>query len=388
MTAFWTEAAHQIAETVAKVCTRFDAAYWRRADEDAAFPEEFVAAMASGGFLGVAMPVDAGGAGLGAVEAAAMMQSIAQTGAGFSGASAIHMNIFGPMPVVKHGTAAQRAGILPPLIAGKERCCFAITEPDAGLETPRITTRAEPRAGGGWRISGRKIWTSAAQSATHMLILARTQAYDAARPFFGLSLFYAPLDRSRIEIREIGKMGRAAVDSNMLFIDGLEVGADALIGALDHGFTGLVDGLNPERILIGAEAVGLGRAALTKAAAYARERVVFGRPIGQNQAIQHRLAKCHAELEAANLAVFHAAALYDAGKPCAVEANSAKYLAAEAAFTACEAAVLTHGGMGYAREYDVERYLREVMIARLAPVSAELILSFIAEKALNLPKSY
>lgn len=376
-----------VVEGVERICARFDAAYWRRADETAAFPEDFVKALTEAGYLGIAMPADVGGAGLGATEAAAMMQAIARSGAGFSGASAVHMNIFAPMPIAVFGTDAQKQRFLPALIRGEDRTCFAVTEPDAGLETARIKTQAV-RDGDGYVISGRKIWTSAAQRATRALIVARTTSYDAARPLDGLTLFYAPLDRAHVEIREIHKMGRAAVDSNMLFIDGLRVGADERIGAEGEGFKCLLHGLNPERILIAAEAVGLGRAALARAATYANERVVFGRPIGQNQAIQHPLAQAWARLEAADLMVFRAAALYDSGAACGVEANAAKYLAAEAAFEACETAVLVHGGMGYAREYDVERYMREAMIARIAPVSREMILSFLAEKALGLPKSY
>lgn len=376
-----------IVEGVERICARFDAAYWRKADDTASFPEEFVRELTDAGYLGIAMPVDVGGAGLGATEAAAMMQAIARSGAGFSGASAVHMNIFAPQPIAVFGTEAQKQRFLPPLIRGEDRTCFAVTEPDAGLETARIKTQAV-REGDGYVISGRKIWTSAAQRATRALIVARTSPYDAARPLDGLTLFYAPLDRDRVEIREIHKMGRAAVDSNMLFIDGLRVREDERIGAEGAGFKCLLHGLNPERILIAAEAVGLGRAALAKAAAYANERVVFGRPIGQNQAIQHPLAKAWAQLEAADLMVFKAAALYDSGAPCGMEANAAKYLAAEAAFEACETAVLVHGGMGYAKEYDVERYMREAMIARIAPVSREMILSFLAEKALGLPKSY
>jgi acyl-CoA dehydrogenase len=376
-----------IRDGVQRVCDKFDAAYWRKADADAAYPEAFVSALTDAGFLGIAMPEEVGGAGLGATEAAVMMQTISQSGAGFSGASAVHMNIFAPMPIAVFGTQAQKQTFLPRLIRGVDRCCFGVTEPDAGLETARITTFAR-REGDGYEISGRKIWTSAAQRANRILIVARTSAYDAARPLDGLTLFYAPLDRSRVEIREIHKMGRAAVDSNMLFIDRLIVREDERIGAEGDGFKCLLHGLNPERILIAAEAVGLGRAALAKAAQYARDRVVFGRPIGQNQGIQHPLAKSWAALEAADLMVFKAATLYDAGDPCGLEANAAKYLAAEAAFEACETAVLTHGGMGYAQEFDVERYLREAMIARIAPVSRELILSFIAEKAMGLPKSY
>ncbi len=376
-----------IREGVARICARFDAAWWRAADDEARFPEAFCAALADAGFLGIAMPESVGGSGLGAEEAAVMMQTISASGAGFSGASAVHINIFGPMPIVVFGTDEQRQRFLPPLIRGQERCCFAVTEPDAGLDTARISTTAE-RDGQNYIIRGRKIWTSTAQQASRMLILTRTSPYDAASPLSGLTLFYAPLDRAHVEVREIHKMGRAAVDSNMLFIDGLRVGADDRIGAEGEGFKCLLHGLNPERILIAAEAVGLGRAALAKAAAYARERVVFGRPIGQNQGIQHPLAKAWAALEAADLMVFKAARLYDAGQPCGLEANAAKYLAAEAAFEACETAVLVHGGMGYAREYDVERYFRESLIARIAPVSREMILSFIAEKALDLPRSY
>lgn len=380
-------AAEAVREGVARICARYDAAYWRKADETATFPEDFVRELTEAGFLGIAMPAEVGGAGLGASEAAAMMQTIAQSGAGYSGASAVHMNIFAPLPVAVFGTEAQKRRFLPALINGEDRTCFAVTEPDAGLETARIKTQAV-RDGAGYVISGRKIWTSAAQRATRALIVARTTPYDAARPLDGLTLFYAPLDRAHVEIREIHKMGRAAVDSNMLFIDGLRVSEDERIGKEGDGFKCLLHGLNPERILIAAEAVGLGRAALAKAAAYANERVVFGRPIGQNQAIQHPLAKAWAQLEAADLMVFKAAALYDSGAPCGMEANAAKYLAAEAAFEACETAVLVHGGMGYAREYDVERYMREAMIARIAPVSREMILSFLAEKALGLPKSY
>jgi acyl-CoA dehydrogenase len=376
-----------VVEGVERICAGFDAAYWRKADETSSFPEAFVQSLTEAGYLGIAMPVEVGGAGLGATEAAAMMQAISASGAGFSGASAVHMNIFAPMPIAVFGSEAQKRRFLPALIKGEDRTCFAVTEPDAGLETARIKTQAV-RDGDGYVISGRKIWTSAAQRATRALIVARTSPYDAARPLDGLTLFYAPLDRAHVEIREIHKMGRAAVDSNMLFIDGLRVREDERIGAEGAGFKCLLHGLNPERVLIAAEAIGLGRAALAKAAAYANERVVFGRPIGQNQAIQHPLAKAWAALEAADLMTFKAAALYDAGAPCGVEANAAKYLAAEAAFEACETAVLVHGGMGYAKEYDVERYLREAMIARIAPVSRELILSFIAEKALGLPKSY
>jgi acyl-CoA dehydrogenase len=378
----------QIRDHVRELCAQFGDDYWLARDRDGRFPDELHAALAAAGWLGIAMPVEVGGAGLGITEAALMMQTISASGAGFSGASAVHMNIFGLHPVVVFGTPEQRERFLPPLIAGRERACFAVTEPDAGLDTTRLSTRAE-RSGAGYRLSGRKIWISTAQVANKMLILARTTPREeVAKPTQGLTLFYTDLDRSRVEVREIEKMGRHAVDSNMLFIDGLEVPVADRIGAEGQGFECILHGLNPERILIAAEAVGLGQAALARAARYAGERRVFDRPIGQNQGIQHPLARAWMELEAAQLMVYKAAARYDAGLSCAAEANAAKYLAAEAGHSACETALLTHGGMGYAAEFHVERYLRESYIARIAPVSPQLILCFIAEKVLGLPKSY
>jgi acyl-CoA dehydrogenase len=309
-----------------------------------------------------------------------------------SGASALHMNIFGLNPVVKFGTAEQKRRMLAPLVAGADKACFAVTEPDAGLDTLNLKTRAM-RDGDIYVVSGQKIWISTAQVATKMLLLARTVPSDRPpdRPrkrTEGLSLFYTDLDRRYVEVREIEKMGRKAVDSNALFIDALPVPAADRIGEEGKGFEYILHGMNPERILIAAEAVGLGRAALAKTVGYAKERIVFGRPIGQNQAIQHPLATCWMELEAANLMLFRAAALYDAGAPCAAEANAAKYLAAEAAFKTCETAVMSHGGMGYAKEFHVERYLREALIMRIAPVTPHMILNFIGEKVLGLPRSY
>src|SRR5215472_7009311 len=375
-------------EAVTRLCGRFGDDYWLTKDEQGGFPHEFHQAMAEAGWLGIAMPEAFGGSGLGITEAAVLMQAVAESGAGFSGASAIHMNIFGLHPVVVFGTDEQKRRFLPPLIAGHEKACFAVTEPDAGLDTTRLSTRAV-RQGDRYVISGRKIWTSTAQVAEKMLILARTTPRDAAaKPSLGMTLFYTDLDRSRIEVREIAKMGRMAVDSNLLFIDGLEVPAADRIGEEGRGFQCILHGMNPERILIAAEAVGLGRAAIDRAARYARERVVFGRPIGQNQGIQHPLAERWIELEAAELMVRRAAAAYDAGEEAGAFANAAKYCAGEAGFRACETAVLTHGGMGYAREFHVERYFREIQIARLAPVSPQLILSHIAERVLGLPRSY
>jgi acyl-CoA dehydrogenase len=375
-----------IVDSVGRICDRFDDAYWLARDNDHRFPEEFVKEIATAGFLGIAMPESVGGAGLGVTDAAGMMHRIASSGAAMTGVSAVHVNIFGPHPVAVFGTEEQKQRMLVPLIKGETRCCFGVTEPDAGLDTSAIKTRGE-RRGDVWIVNGRKMWTTTAQSASHILLLMRTSP-KGRKPTDGLSLFYTTLNRKHVEVREIPKMGRHAVDTNMLFIDDLPVPHADLIGEEGKGFDYLLHAFNPERILIAAEAIGIGRDALRRAAAYARERIVFGRPIGQNQAIQHPLAKSWAELEAAWLMTMKAAALYDAGQPCGLEANAAKYLAAEAAYHACETAVMTHGGMGYAREFHVERLFREVLIARIAPVSREMILNFIAEKALGLPKSY
>ncbi len=377
-----------IRTAVERLCADFDDDYWLQRDRDGGFPHDFHAALAQSGWLGIAMAPEYGGAGLGMTEAAIVMQTISASGAGLSGASAVHMNIFGLNPVQVFGTAEQKARFLPPLIRGEEKACFAVTEPDAGLDTTRLSTTAR-RVGEHYVVHGRKIWISTAQVADRMLLIARTTPLsEVSKPTQGLSLFYTRLDRDAVDVREIEKMGRKAVDSNMLFIDGLHVPRDDLVGEEGQGFQYLLHGLNPERILIAAESVGLGRAALRKATQYARERVVFGRPIGQNQSIQHPLAQCWMQLEAADLMTFKAASLYDAGKPCGAEANAAKYLAAEAASQACQTAIATLGGMGYAKEYHVERYLRESWIPRLAPVSPQLILCHIAEKVLGLPKSY
>jgi acyl-CoA dehydrogenase len=383
----FTEEQEQIRAAIERVCAPFDADYWLKKDREGGFPAEFHRALADAGWLGIAMPPAHGGAGLGITEAALMMQTIAATGAGLSGASAVHMNVFGLHPVVKFGTDEQRARFLPPLIAGLDRACFAVTEPNSGLNTLKLKTRAV-RDGDHYVVSGQKVWISTAQVANKVLLLARTTPVEEARGSRGLTLFYTDFDRARIEVREIEKMGRKAVDSNQVFIDGLKVPVADRIGEEGRGFEYILEGMNPERILIAAEAVGLGRAALKRAAAYAGERVVFNRPIGQNQGIQHPLARSWIELEAANLLVFKAAWAYDRGQGAGAEANAAKYYAAEACFRACETAILTHGGMGYAREYHVERYLREAWIPRLAPVSPQLILCFIAEKVLGLPKSY
>jgi acyl-CoA dehydrogenase len=377
----------QIRDAIQRVCAPFDADYWLRKDREGGFPHDFHHALADAGWLGIAMPEEYGGAGLGISEAALMMHTISATGAGLSGASAVHMNIFGLHPVVVFGNGEQKKRWLPPLIQGKDKACFGVTEPNAGLNTLKLQTRAV-RDGNHYVVHGQKVFISTAQVANKILLLTRTKPAEECKGTEGLTLFYTDLDRSHIEVREIEKLGRKCVDTNQLFIDGLRIPVEDRVGEENKGFSYILHGLNPERILIASEAVGLGRAALARAAGYASERVVFDRPIGKNQGIQHPLAQSWMELEAAHLMAQKAAWLYDQRQNCGAEANAAKYLAAEACYRACERAILTHGGMGYAKEYHVERYLREAWIPRLAPVSPQLILCFIAEKVLGLPKSY
>jgi acyl-CoA dehydrogenase len=383
-----TEDQQSIRDAVLSHCSRFSDEYWLDRDRDGVFPDDFHKSMADAGWLGVAMPEAVGGAGLGITEAAIMMQAVAESGGGMTAASSIHGPVFSMQPVALFGTEEQQRRMIPPVLSGTDRICFAVTEPDAGLDTTSLRTRAQ-RRDGGYLVNGEKIWISAAQGANKMMLLARTTPADEVqRKTEGLSLFFTDLDRAKIEIRTIQKMGRHAVDSNLLFISDLWIPEADRIGTEGHGFKIILHGLNPERILLAAEAVGLGRVAISRAARYARERVVFDRPIGMNQGIQHPLAKCWAQLEAANLMVMKAATMFDKGLDCGVEANAGKYLAAEAGFEACHTAMSTLGGMGYAQEYHVERYLREVLIPRIAPVSPHMILNFLAEKVLGLPKSY
>ncbi len=377
-----------ICDSVHKICAVFDDDYWLERDRTGEFPADFYQAIVDGGWLGITMPEAYGGSGLGVTEAALMMHTVAGSSGAMSAASAIHLNIFGPHPIVVFGSDEQQQRWLPDLIQGRSKSCFGVTEPNAGLNTTSIETRAEP-AGDGYLIHGRKVWTSNAQVADKIMLLTRTTPKeDCKRPTEGMTLFYTDLDRDYCDVRAIPKMGRSAVDSNEVFIDGLPVPLEDRIGEEGQGFRQLLHSLNPERILIGIEAVGIGQNALKRAAQYANERVVFDRPIGQNQAIQHPLAQSWMELESAFLMAMKAAFLYDNEQPCGVEANAAKYLGAEAGFRSCTQAVMTHGGMGYAKEFHVERLMREVLIARLAPISPELILCNIAEKALGLPKSY
>ncbi len=383
-----TEEQHSIRESVDRVCAEFDDDYWYERDRTATYPEEFHGAMAAGGWLGIAMPEEYGGAALGVTEAMVMMHAVARSSGGMSAASEIHINIFGPHPIVVFGNEEQRQRWLPDLVQGKVKTCFGVTEPDAGLNTSQIKTKAE-KNGNGYVVNGKKLWTTTAQEADKVMLLARTTPREAVKkPTDGLTLFYTDLDRKYCDVREIPKMGRAAVDSNEVFFDGLPVPLEDRVGEEGEGFKYILHSLNPERILIGAEAVGLGQNALARAVEYAKTRVVFDRPIGQNQSIQHPLAENLMELEAAYLMASKAAWLYDHGEACGAESNAAKYMGGEAGFKACTQAVMTHGGMGYAKEYHVERLMREVMIARIAPVSPQMILNHIAEKTLGLPRSY
>lgn len=388
MTYRYTEAQQEIRDTVLRICADFDDEYWLEKDRNGGFPHDLHKALADGGWLGIALPEEVGGAGLGITEAAIMMQAIAESGGGASGASAIHMNIFGLNPVVKFGTPEQKQRMLVPLLEGREKACFAVTEPTTGLDTTKLKTRAI-RQGDRYVVHGQKVWISTAQVAHKMLLLARTTPLEeVTKPTEGLTLFYTTLDRTFVDVREIEKMGRKAVDSNEVFIDGLPVPAEDMIGEEGQGFRQILHGLNPERILVAAECVGIARNAIKRASEYAKERHVFGRPIGQNQGIQHPLAKAWARVESANLMVMHAADLYDAGEPCGVEANAAKLLAAEAAVEATQTAQMTFGGFGYAKEYHVERLVREALLFHIVPVTPHMLMSFIAEKALGLPKSY
>jgi acyl-CoA dehydrogenase len=378
----------EIRDAIQRIMAQFDDDYWLEADRTGEFPHAFRKAIAAGGWLGICMPEDVGGSALGISDAAVMMEAVANTAGAQTAASAIHLNIFGPHVLVKYGTDEQRRTFLPPIISGELMTSFGVTEPDAGLDTTQIKTFAR-KDGDDYVISGRKIWNSCAQQADRILLLTRTtESSNQGKRAEGMTLFFCELDKSKVEVREIPKMGRHAVNSNMLFFDDYRVPASDVVGQVGRGFYQLLDGLNPERILLAAETVGIGRQAIARATQYAKDRVVFGRPIGQNQSIQHPLAHSWMELEAAWFATQRAAALYDAGRPSGAEANMAKYLGAEAGFKACERAVLTHGGMGYAQEYHVERLFREVQIGRLAPVSQQLISCFIAERVLGLPKSY
>ncbi|KAF1808690.1 acyl-CoA dehydrogenase NM domain-like protein [Eremomyces bilateralis CBS 781.70] len=387
-----------VRDAITKICSDFPDEYWAKHDESGEYPHGLHAALARDGWIGIALPEELGGAGLGISEATMMLHTISESGGGIAGAQSIHANVYATQPVAKFASAEQRQRWLPELIRGERRVCFGVTEPNTGLETLKLQTTAK-KDGDSYSVTGQKIWISSAQVATNMILLARTTPLDQVKkPSEGLSLFFIPLDKSQpgLEMTKIKKMGGRAIDANQIFFDNYRIPADSLIGEEGQGFKIVLHGMNAERCLLAGEALGLGYAALQKAATYSRNRVVFGRPIGQNQSIQHPLASAYMHLEAAKLATYHAARLYDrskedksiTAKAVGVAANSAKYLAAEAAFTACERAVMTHGGMGYAQEFHVERYLRECFVPRIAPVSREMIMSFVAEKVLDLPRSY
>ena len=383
-----TEAQEQIRTQARTQAARFDDAYWRRCDTEHAFPWEFYQAFAEGGWLGIAIPPAYGGAGLGITEASLLLEEVAASGAAMNGATALHLTIFGLNPVVRHGSDNLKRRILPEPAAGRLHVAFGVTEPTAGSDTPSVTTFAR-RDGDRYIIRGQKVWTSKAQESSKVLLLARTTPLEeTAKRTDGMTLFLADLDPAHVTIREIDKLGRHAVDSNEVFYDDLPVDARDVVGEVGRGFYHLLDGLNPERILIAAEALGTGRAALRKATAYAKSRVVFGRPIGQNQGIQFPLADSYAKLSAAELMVRKASWLYDSGRPCGAEANMAKYLASEWGFEAADRALQVHGGFGYAREFDVERYWREVRVMRIAPVTQEMVLNFLGQHELGLPRTY
>lgn len=383
-----TEDQQAIVDAAEKICADFPLDYWLKKERAHEFPHEFFQAVSEGGWLGICTPEEFGGANLGVTEAALFLRTVAECG-GQAGASTIHMNIFGLQPVIHFGTEEQKQRWLPPFTRGETKACFAVTEPDTGLDTTKLKVVARKQADGNYLLSGKKVWISTAQQADHMLILARTTPIeDVKKHSEGLSLFYTKLDRDYVDIREIDKMGRAAVDTNELFIDDLPVSKDDLIGEEGKGLKYIFHGMNAERVFVAAEQIGMGRAVLKLGTQYAKDRTVFGRPIGQNQGVQHPLARSWAELEAANLMMLAAADLYDSGLPCGSESNAAKLLASEACMNACRTSILTHGGYGYAKEYHVERFMRESWIGYIAPVTPQLILSNIAERKLGLPKSY
>ncbi|SEB47356.1 acyl-CoA dehydrogenase family protein [Rhodococcus jostii] len=376
-----------IRKTVRELANRFGLEYWREHDKTGEYPWEFVNAFAAGGWLGAMIPEEYGGLGLGLTESAVMLHEIAASGAGTGGASAIHFYIFPPGPILRHGSEEMKRKYLPDVAAGKLLMAFGVTEPGAGVDTSRITTRAT-KVDGGWSISGQKVWITNAQNAQRILLLARTSPRDDARPLDGMTLFFTDLDREKVVIREIEKLGRSCIDSNELFIDELIATDAEVVGEVGRGFYYLLDGLNPERIVVAMEQVGLGRAALDLAVNYANTRVVFDRPIGKNQAVAHPLADSWVRLHAAEVVAMNAAALFDDEQPCGPEANAAKFLGSEAGFEACDRALQTHGGFSYSKEYHVERFWRESRLLKIAPISQEMVLNYVSTKVLGLPKSY
>ena len=377
-----------IRKAVAGVVRKFDDQYWMEKDLAHEFPTEFYDTLASGGWLGITTPEEFGGHGFGITEASILIEEVARSGGGMNAASSIHLSIFGMHPVIKHGSEELKRRTLPRIVDGSLHVCFGVTEPGAGLDTTRITTFAK-RDGDHYVVNGRKVWISKAQESEKVLLLTRTAKFeDSAKKTDGMTLFLTDLDRDHIDIRPIRKMGRNAVSSNELFIDDLRVPVQDRVGEEGQGFRYILDGLNPERMLVAAEALGLGRVALDTAVKYGNEREVFGRPIGMNQGLQFPLADSLARLDAAELVLRKATWLYDRGEPCAREANTAKYLCADAGFQAADRALQTHGGMGYSEEYHVARYFREARLLKIAPLSQEMVLNFLGSHVLGLPRSY
>ncbi|MCE0761949.1 acyl-CoA/acyl-ACP dehydrogenase [Pseudonocardia kujensis] len=377
-----------IRDAVRDLAGKFDDQYWMEHDRDKRFPTEFYDALATGGWLGITTPEEYGGHGFGITEASILIEEVAKSGGGMNAASAIHLSIFGMHPVIKHGSDELKKRTLPRIVDGSLHVCFGVTEPGAGLDTTRITTFAK-REGDHYRVNGRKVWISKAVESEKVLLLTRTQKVDeVAKKTDGMTLFLTDLDRSKIDIRPIPKMGRNAVTSNELFIDDLMIPVEDRVGEEGKGFTYILDGLNPERMLVAAEALGLGRVALDRAVSYGNQREVFGRPIGMNQGLQFPLADSLARLDAAELVLRKATWLYDQGKPCGREANTAKYLCADAGFQAADRALQTHGGMGYSEEYNVARYFREARLLKIAPLSQEMVLNYLGSHVLGLPRSY
>lgn len=376
-----------VRQAVRELAGQFDMEYWRHKDKNHEYPHEFVKAFADAGWLGVIIPEEYGGLGLSMAHAATMMYEISASGAANSGASAIHFSVFPPEPVVHFGSEEMKRKWLPKIASGETKMCFGLTEPDAGVDTSRITTRAE-KVEGGWKVNGKKVWISNAQNADRIVLLARTSPRDDVKTLEGMTLFFTDLDREKITIREIEKLGRAAVDSNELFIDDLFIPDEDVIGEVGKGFRYIIDGLNPERIVVAMEQIGIGRKALEIATQYAKDRVVFNRPIGKNQAVAHPLADAWIRLESAEQMAMHAADLYDQGKNCGKEAAVAKFLGAESGFQACDSALQTLGGYAYSKEYHVERLWRECRLQKIAPFSQEMVLNYVSHNVLKLPRSY
>ena len=376
-----------IRAAVARLCAGFPGAYWRERDRDRAYPAEFVQALTAAGYLAALIPEEYGGAGLPLSGAAAILEEIQRQGCN-GGACHAQMYIMGTL--LRHGSAAQKAEYLPRIARGELRLqAFAVTEPGSGSDTLALATSAR-REGDGYVVNGQKIWTSRAEHSDLMLLLARTTAREQATSRTeGLSVFLVDMRSALgngLTIRPIDTMMNHATTA--LFFDGLRVPAANLIGREGQGFRYILSGMNAERILIAAECIGDAKWFLDKAVRYARERMVFGRPIGQNQGVQFPLARAYAQMRAAELMVDEALRRYDAGEDAGAEANMAKLLAAEASWAAAEACVQTHGGFGFAAEYDVERKFRETRLYQVAPISTNLILSFLAEHVLGLPRSY